>query len=172
MFGKIDNHDVFAFSRLIFFEREKFKTAGRRLFFRIFDNDEKLVMAAADWEAIKENARPLRTGYKMSSLTSLLASPPPVSKLAEQQRAFEAAVAANGGHDPLAVWREYISWAELNSATADVAIDTASLLERCVVQFRQYPEYKNDPRYVKIALKYVRLVVILLGRRPTKTTAK
>jgi hypothetical protein len=115
-------------------------------------------MAAADWEAIKENARPLRTGYKMSSLASLLASPPAVSKLVEQQRGFEAAVAVNGGSDPLTVWREYIAWAELNSAATDVAIDTTNLLERCVVQFRQFPEYKNDARYVKIALKYASLI--------------
>ena len=32
-------------------------------------------MAEHEWETVKENARPLRHGYKMSALASLLSSP-------------------------------------------------------------------------------------------------
>lgn len=34
---------------------------------------ERKKMGEHEWEAVKENARPLRQGYKMSALSSLLA---------------------------------------------------------------------------------------------------
>jgi hypothetical protein len=108
-----------------------------------------------DWEAVKENARPVRHGYKMSALQPLLAGPRDAAQLASEQQAHESKVLANGGSDPLAAWRDYIRWAETNAAATDFAIDRTQLLERCVIQFRAYPQYKNDERYVRIALDYV-----------------
>lgn len=49
----------------------------------------KRKMAASpshEWENIKENTRPVKSGYKMSSLTSLLSSPPSKKTLQEEQR--------------------------------------------------------------------------------------
>ena len=40
-------------------------------------------------------------------------------------------------------------------ATGDVAVDRTSLLEKCVTQFRNYAQYKNDIRFLRICLKYV-----------------
>ena len=68
---------------------------------------------------------------------------------------FEKAITANGGADPLAKWKEYIAWAELHATAGDATIDRTKLLERCVMQFRQYDQYKNDERYLRICLKYV-----------------
>lgn len=41
---------------------------------------------STDWELVKENAQPLKGGYKMSALSSLLQSPTQSSKLKEEQR--------------------------------------------------------------------------------------
>jgi len=90
------------------------------------------------WEYSKENARPLKSGYKASTLSALLDSPPSTSKLEEERRSFEIAVAASGGEDPLATWKAYISWAEKHSVTGSVKIDRKKLLERCAKQFRDF----------------------------------
>jgi hypothetical protein len=60
-----------------------------------------------DWEQCKENARPLKSGYKITTLESLLNSPDATQRddLEEQRQAHEATVAANGGNDPLAAWK-------------------------------------------------------------------
>ena len=109
-----------------------------------------------EWEAVKENARPVRHGYRMSELQTILSGPRKGEHLAAEQQAFEAKVLANGGSDPLSSWCEYIKWAELNATATDYAIDRTALLERCVIQFRDYAEYKADARYIRVALDYVR----------------
>eukprot|EP00039_Didymoeca_costata_P002612 m.61428 g.61428 ORF g.61428 m.61428 type:complete len:878 (-) comp11411_c0_seq1:44-2677(-) len=108
----------------------------------------------ADWESIKENARPLKEGYKVKSLASLLDSPAKRDDLEEQRRQFESEVAACGGADPLDAWRRYISWAEKHAASGELPVDRKRLLERCTAQFRDYAQYKDDERYLKICLKY------------------
>ena len=48
----------------------------------------------------------------------------------------------------------YIAWAEVNATTGGIAIDRKALLERCAIAFRDYREYKDDERYIKVCLKY------------------
>lgn len=48
----------------------------------------------------------------------------------------------------------YIQWAEKISVTGSTKVDRTSILERCMSQFRDYPQYKEDMRYLRICLKY------------------
>ena len=40
---------------------------------------------------------------------------------------------------------------------SSINVNQKSLLERCARQFRDYPQYKDDLRYVKICLRYADL---------------
>eukprot|EP00729_Bicosta_minor_P011377 gene11377-29653_t len=79
---------------------------------------------SSDWETCKENARPLKAGYKMKQLSSLLDTTVYQRDDLEQERSeHEAHCKANGGEDPLEHWRKY-------------------------------DQYKNDKKFLKICLMY------------------
>ena len=91
---------------------------------------------AVDWERVKENAQPLRSGYRAGELAELLQSPHSDTTRAKLElamkyahshcadtlqhrftprcllgltRQFEARIATNEGADPLAAWKEYVA---------------------------------------------------------------
>lgn len=48
----------------------------------------------------------------------------------------------------------YITWTEKQALASTIKVDRSSVLERCIRQFHAFPQYKDDPRYLKICLMY------------------
>ena len=78
-------------------------------------------------------------------------------------RAFEDRITSTpaDAEDPLAVWLEYVAWAKQNYLSTTGENPLLSLLERATRQFKDTERYRNDSRYVKLWIAYVRV------RRPT-----
>jgi checkpoint serine/threonine-protein kinase len=100
--------------------------------------------------------------------TTMMKSPPPPPTPSNTrdaneavQRAFEAEVAlsATEADDPLDVWDRYVQWAltAYPSAQATRASPLRALLERATRAFLAAPQYRNDARYLRLWLHYIRL---------------
>ncbi|KAF2227735.1 hypothetical protein BDZ85DRAFT_271280 [Elsinoe ampelina] len=116
-------------------------------------------------ESHKENITSLPSGRSAKALAAIY-SPPLTARPSEhndahsaQRNAFEAEVVLlDEADDPLDVWERYVRWIE--GAYADPAAPAAGLcgvLERGTKSLLKRAEYKNDVRYLKLWLRYVRL---------------
>lgn len=131
-------------------------------------------------EAHKENIQALPSGRSAKKLAEVLspsttattttagALRPPLGVIAtptdtrainEPIRAgFEAEVAVLAEHDdPLDVYDRYVRWIleAYPSAQATSASQLHTVLERATKAFLASPQYKNDPRYLKLWLQYI-----------------
>ena len=70
-------------------------------------------------------------------------------------RAYELQLRMYNGDDPMSVWDEYIKWTEQNFPTAGKDSHLVALLERCVLQFNESEELKNDSRFIDVWIKVV-----------------
>lgn len=70
------------------------------------------------------------------------------------KRHWENVINCYRGNDPLNLWFRYICWLEQN-----IHIDTENQfrksLEQCLAMFENYEGYKNDPRLIKLWIKYI-----------------
>lgn len=117
-------------------------------------------------ETQKENIQPLSSGRSAKTLAttfapSLLTSNPGNTKtLNDALRAeYEAELAAlEDSDDPLDIYDRYVKWtfAAYPSAQATVESQLRPLLERATKAFRSVGHYKNDPRYLRVWLHYIR----------------
>jgi hypothetical protein len=115
----------------------------------------------AEIEDVKENVQPLRSGrnpkdlakqvrgLKVQPLTST------VSVFEEACKEWEEKLATYGGSDPLEVWDEYIKWAQQNATSDKLSDQVVTLLQRCSRKFQSSEQYKEDPRYLRIWIKYI-----------------
>ncbi|KAL8874248.1 MAG: hypothetical protein Q9174_000404 [Haloplaca sp. 1 TL-2023] len=117
----------------------------------------------------KENIQSLPGGRSAKALASTLAplhlsakspSPGDTRNLNDAIRQeFESEVAGIAdSDDPLDVYDRYVKWT-LNaypSAQATPESQLRPLLERATKAFQSQPHYKNDPRYLKLWLNYIR----------------
>jgi len=117
-------------------------------------------------EGHKENIQALPSGRSAKALANLLS---PVSSgrtptdsndaHSTERQAFETELLALDEHDdPLDVYDRYVKWTldTYPSAQAKEA-QLAPLLERATKAFLQSEQYKNDVRYLRLWLHYVRL---------------
>jgi checkpoint serine/threonine-protein kinase len=115
----------------------------------------------AEIEVVKENVQPLRSGRNPKDLAKqvkgLKAQPltSTVSVFEEACKEWEDKLAAYGGSDPLEVWDEYIKWAQQNATSDKLSEQVVSLLQRCTRKFQASQQYKEDPRYLRIWIKYI-----------------
>ena len=122
-------------------------------------------------ETHKENIQSLPGGRSARQLSSIL-SPTPVSRglssptLDESKTLFDAIRqeyeielrSINDADDPLDIYDRYVKWT-LNaypSAQATSQSQLLPLLERATKSFLTSSHYKNDPRYLKLWLHYIR----------------
>ena len=56
-------------------------------------------------------------------------------------------------NDPVSIWDGYIRWAQQISSSNPSFL--SSLLRRCTKEFQGDERYKNDPRYLRIWIKYI-----------------
>jgi checkpoint serine/threonine-protein kinase len=125
-----------------------------------------------DFEAIetqKENIQSIpggRSAKQLSLLCSPLSSkiPAPLSETQDLRNAARAEYETelqtiSESDDPLDIYDRYIKWtlAAYPTASATPASGLLPLVERATRAFLHSPLYKNDPRYLKTWLLYIRL---------------
>ncbi|EKX40677.1 hypothetical protein GUITHDRAFT_51727, partial [Guillardia theta CCMP2712] len=112
-------------------------------------------------EGSKENVQPLVGGRDVKKLTkqlkSLQCNPTSntVSIFEEGCREWEAKLDTECPEDPIATWDEYIKWAQQQATSDKVSNLVVPILQRCCRKFQKDERYKNDPRYLRIWIKYV-----------------
>lgn len=121
-------------------------------------------------EGQKENIQSLPQGRSAKSLAALF-SPGPLHKLSTptpqdtknlndvMRMEYEAElVNIAESDDPLDIYDRYVRWTldAYPSAQATPQSGLLPLLERATKSFLKHPQYKNDPRYLKLWLTYIR----------------
>ncbi|SCU79220.1 LAFA_0B01574g1_1 [Lachancea sp. 'fantastica'] len=118
-------------------------------------------------EGEKENIVPLRSGRSALALSKSLSQK--TSNMdnangdatAKQRLEFEKRLLQEleDLDDPLELFLQYITW--INNAYPQGGQSKQSgmleVLERCLMYFRDFATYKNDPRYVKLWISYLNL---------------
>lgn len=72
------------------------------------------------------------------------------------KQAWENAIAAYNGPDPLELWYNYICWYDYN-IQVDPENKFRESLEKCLTIFEHSEDYKQDIRVVKLWVKYIDL---------------
>lgn len=121
-------------------------------------------------ESQKENIQSLPGGRSARTLANLF-SPSPLHKLSTPtpndtknlndaiRQEYEAElVNISESDDPLDIYDRYVRWTldAYPSAQATPQSQLLPLLERATKTFLKFPQYKNDPRYLKLWLSYIR----------------
>lgn len=115
-------------------------------------------------EGHKENIQALPSGRSANALAKIYS--PPLSSLpandafAKERAEFEKELALiDEADDPLDVYDRYVKWTldTYPSAQATPASRLLPLLERATKAFQSSSHYKNDSRYLKLWLTYIRL---------------
>lgn len=114
-------------------------------------------------EGHKENIQPLASGRSARALASVLtpttASTPQNTRIVASaaRAAFEKELTtASELDDPLEVWERYFRWTLDNFPSGQSAESgIVQLLERVTKEFLREPQYKNDPRYLKMWVHYI-----------------
>ncbi|KAI9673907.1 MAG: hypothetical protein M1817_002113 [Caeruleum heppii] len=122
-------------------------------------------------ETQKENIQSLPAGRSARSLANLF-SPSPLDKTCTptpsdtrnlndlMRQEFEAEILSiSESDDPLDIYDRYVKWTldAYPSAQATPQSQLLPLLERATKAFLTSSHYKNDPRYLKLWLQYIRL---------------
>ena len=120
-------------------------------------------------ESHKENIQALPSGRSAKSLAQIYsppllgANPSPAAiqdASYEKRQAFEKELQSiDEADDPLDVYDRYVKWTldAYPSAQATPQSQLCPLLERATKAFQSSQHYKNDPRYLKLWLHYIRL---------------
>ncbi|RLN84985.1 hypothetical protein BBJ28_00003104 [Nothophytophthora sp. Chile5] len=110
-----------------------------------------------EWETSKENVMPLKRGRNVPDLNKALRAHDSFQakvRLDDEVKAKEEAIRAYEGDDPLAGWVEYIRWLEVKMPEDTRRKFTA--LEKCTRALKDNPRYRNDLRYIRLWIQYVR----------------
>jgi checkpoint serine/threonine-protein kinase len=123
-------------------------------------------------EAQKENIQSLPSGRSARALANLYASTSPLQPLAtptpsdttlqlsRERIEFEQELQhLDESDDPLDIYDRYVKWTleSYPSAQSTPQSNLLPLLERATKSFLSGAQYKNDPRYLKLWLLYIRL---------------
>lgn len=117
-------------------------------------------------EAQKENIQPLKEGRSAASLARVFAIPPaggsPESiaareQLVKERDEFERRISnSHDLDDPLEPYLDLIQWTLANFPQGNSAESRLALvLERCAHEFQDAPYVRDDPRYLKVWLRYM-----------------
>ena len=71
-------------------------------------------------------------------------------------RRFEDEIQTNASEDPLEPWLRYVQWARQAFTSITAANPLIRILERATHAFVSTERYRNDARYVKLWIAYVR----------------
>jgi hypothetical protein len=120
------------------------------------------VTNTCDWEECKENFQPIKDGRKPEVLSNIgskgakgVLQPKGVE---EDRRKFIQAIKDYEGEDPLETWLEYIKWTKDTFVSGGQKSELLPLLERCTREFHGREEYRDDIRYLRVWIQYVRIL--------------
>ncbi|GJQ82791.1 Bub1 [Trypoxylus dichotomus] len=111
-----------------------------------------------DFDLSKENIQPLRGGRNASQLVIALQAQNNQDyqrELLQQKEAFEDAIRAYDGDDPLDNWYNYISWIEQSYPKHGYEGNLKALLEDCLTKFEHDKKYTDDRRFCKLWIKFI-----------------
>lgn len=106
----------------------------------------------------KENIQPLASGRNIQRLESALNAEFHESGQAElllERRRYEEAIHSYIGEDPLSPWYEYVLWVEQSYPKSGKQSALDEVVEKCLLKFEQDSRYSQDPRLIKLFIKYV-----------------
>ncbi|CAH2059577.1 unnamed protein product [Thlaspi arvense] len=112
-----------------------------------------------EWELFKENVRPLKRGRDVRLLNHALKSQSDHQlrkNLAEKRRRLIEAIDEYDGDDPLFPWIECIKWVQEAFPPGGECSGLLVIYEQCVRKFWHSERYKDDLRYLKVWLEYVK----------------
>lgn len=110
-----------------------------------------------EWESSKENVMPLKRGRNVPDLNRALRAADLYQeklRLEQQAQQLETELQAYAGDDPLSLWLQYIRWIE-----GKMPEDTRkkfAVLEKCTRELKENTRYKDDIRYIRVWIQYVR----------------
>ncbi|SCU97221.1 LANO_0E15478g1_1 [Lachancea nothofagi CBS 11611] len=115
-------------------------------------------------EGEKENIVPLRSGRSATALSKSISDKTELtsgSRIPEKRLEFEKRLLQEleDLDDPLELFLEYITWINVAYPQGGQSKQSGMLetLERCLMYFRDFDTYKNDPRYLKMWMWYIEL---------------
>ncbi|CAD6251544.1 unnamed protein product [Miscanthus lutarioriparius] len=115
------------------------------------------VAVGAEWEAFKENVRPLKRGRDVAKLNHALkahADPAQRAALLEARKKMIEAIDEYQGEDPLQPWLNCIKWVQESFPTGGECSGLVVLYEQCVRTLWHDGRYKDDLRFLKVWLEY------------------
>lgn len=118
----------------------------------------KLAFNEFEWENSKENVMPLKRGRNVLELNKALRAQDSFQekvRLEQHAKQLEKELKEYTGGDPLSLWLQYIRWIE-----AKMPEDTRkkfAVLENCTRVLKEDSRYKNDLRYIRVWIQYVRI---------------
>jgi checkpoint serine/threonine-protein kinase len=118
-------------------------------------------MDFAQIELSKENVQPLASGRNVKALAKQLKSmeefhstSQTVSIFEQDSKEWEAKLNQQN-EDPMAIWDDYIKWAQQHATSDKLQGHIVPLLQRCTATFQKDARYKDDPRYLRVWIKYI-----------------
>ncbi|KAL1458454.1 hypothetical protein WDU94_008607 [Cyamophila willieti] len=106
----------------------------------------------------KENIQPLVHGRKADKLSTALqvnSNFQLQQELRRQREEFELQIHMYNGDDPLQLRFEYVQWLEQSYPSLGPETNIIPFLEDTLVAFKNNDQYKQDPRYVSLVIKYI-----------------
>eukprot|EP01132_Coremiostelium_polycephalum_P004997 gene4997-6221_t len=109
-------------------------------------------MSVSDWENVKENILPLKTGRDPNKLSCFTTKSN--VELEKEKQEFEEMISNYQGDDPIDNWLKYTKWIQQSYPGGNMKTELIVVLERCTKLFVKSDKYKNDPRYLRLWITY------------------
>ena len=108
------------------------------------------------FEHSKENIMPIKGGRSGAALSKIFSSKPLDSTIVDQQRAeIQRKIESTAnGEDPLAAWIDYFEWAK--NTFPNSRVELLKVIQACTKLFRDSEAFKQDKRYLRFWIYYVR----------------
>ncbi len=120
------------------------------------------IVSFDDIELHKENIEPIREGRSAKALVNAFSSEPfelKDTQLKERQFFEQQLLEAEELDDPLQPYLDYLDWIiKTYPQGQSVESGLVSLLEKCTSVFKDFEFYKNDPRYLKVWIWYIKYI--------------
>ncbi|KAF2075951.1 hypothetical protein CYY_002754 [Polysphondylium violaceum] len=111
----------------------------------------------SDWENVKENILPLKTGRdptKLATFARTSVGGLSNEDLEKEKEKYETLIKEYTGDDPMDLWLKYVKWVQQSYPGGNMKTELIKILERCTKLFYSYEKYKNDHRYLRIWITY------------------
>lgn len=125
-----------------------------------FDNLSHFTVKNMNFEGAKENIQPLAAGRNVEQLEVALnaeCDPAYQEELLKQRMKYEVDISNYAGDDPLDLWFDYVTWVEQSYPKSGKESALDDLLKKCLATFEKDDRYSQDPRLIRLFIKYVSL---------------